>query len=334
MIKKITLLLLIIALFAANITFAFAGDYDRIFVQKWGTDSEANAESPARTTGGSNYYENVISKLNQPRSVGTTPHIGTDLQMDAGTNVYPIFKGKVTDVNNSLTGQLGYVVLQSDINNDGIYDDEYIKYQHIDPNDTVQVNDVFNIDQSFGKIDIDRRQLPGGGYAPHLHIERNNQYGLHHCFYTFYRSVSAWLYGFDWDFPGGGDYLDSLNDLYITGYSITDIDANNNARYWNSSLKIYYKINSGNWVSTPVTASQYSSGTYRWKYDFNNLPGINSGDYVYFYIAGIRATDSSFSSSVTYRHGLWQMYYRHPAETPAAIIAGGGSPKDKYFRMN
>ena len=334
MIKRISTVLIGFLIITLNLSSVFAGDYDRIFIQKWGTSSEAYAESPARTAGGSNHYENVISKLNQPRSGGTTPHIGTDLQMHAGTDVYPIFKGKVTAVKHSTYGQLAYVTLQSDTDGDGSYDNEYIRYLHIDPKDTVAIGDIFDTDESFGKIDIDRRSLPGGGYNPHLHIERNNQYGLHQCFYTFYRSVSAWLYGFDWDFPGGGDYFNSSqNELFITGYSITDIDANNNKRYWNSSFRIYYKINSGNWNSTPVYASQYSSGTYRWKYDFDDLPGVSSGDYVYYYIAGIRATDPLFPSSVTYRHGLWQMYYKHPAEKPADIISGGGSPKYRYFRL-
>jgi hypothetical protein len=174
MIRRISTVLIVISIVILNISYVFAGDYDRIFIQKWGTSSEADAESPARTAGGSNYYENVISKLNQPRNGGTSPHIGTDLQMHAGTNVYPIFKGKVTAFEPSTYGQLVYVTLQSDIDSDGTYDNEYIRYLHIDPTDDIEIGDIFDIDESFGKIDIDRRDLPGGGYRPHLHIERNN----------------------------------------------------------------------------------------------------------------------------------------------------------------
>jgi len=174
MIRRISTVLIVISIVILNISYVFAGDYDRIFIQKWGTSSEADAESPARTAGGSNYYENVISKLNQPRNGGTSPHIGTDLQMHAGTNVYPIFKGKVTAFEPSTYGQLAYVTLQSDIDSDGTYDNEYIRYLHIDPTDDIEIGDIFDIDESFGKIDIDRRDLPGGGYRPHLHIERNN----------------------------------------------------------------------------------------------------------------------------------------------------------------
>jgi hypothetical protein len=126
MIRRISTVLIVISIVILNISYVFAGDYDRIFIQKWGTSSEADAESPARTAGGSNYYENVISKLNQPRNGGTSPHIGTDLQMHAGTNVYPIFKGKVTAFEPSTYGQLAYVTLQSDIDSDGTYDNEYI----------------------------------------------------------------------------------------------------------------------------------------------------------------------------------------------------------------
>ena len=73
----------------------------------------------------------VISKYNQPREVpasATNPHQGTDIATPYGTNVYPIGRGWVTYVNNSLHE----VDILLDINGDGIRNDNaYVRYDHL-----------------------------------------------------------------------------------------------------------------------------------------------------------------------------------------------------------
>lgn len=133
--KKLYTVLICLVFVAANFygvypDKAIAADYDRAFVEVFGQTSIANARSPLRTgTGGAtDSWARVNSKNNQPRSSGTNPHRGTDLQAAAGTKVYPILPGKVVHVNHTITSQLGSVTLNHDIDGNGTYDNYYVKF--------------------------------------------------------------------------------------------------------------------------------------------------------------------------------------------------------------
>lgn len=299
-----------------------AADYDRKFVEVFGLDNalpSGNARSPIRS-GTNDSWVKVNSKNNQPRSSGTNPHQGTDLQAAAGTLVYPILPGKVKSVNHTLTTQLGSVVLQHDIDGDGIFDDVYVRYVHIDPNGNatngIKVGDTFTVNQSIGTIDIDR-----GYYGPHLHFQSvNSSASLTYKLYPFYRWVSDWNFGSHMDFISG-DVINSSNTMFITAYANT---TNTTNVYNVAKIELYYKIGStGTWKKSTTNFDLAYPNLNRWSINLKTATGATTGSTIYFYLVATRANDPTFSGS--YNIGLWPQYYEHPSaplsSTNANIIA-------------
>lgn len=303
MIRKLCFIAALVILTMTTTLAVFATDYDQSFIEVYGLNriGTSDAMSPLRNSDGTSLYSRVNSNNNQPRTTGTNPHQGTDLRASAGTDVFPIFNGKVVAVNHTLTSQLGSVIINHDVNNDGVYDGYYVKYLHIDPEDSLQVNDIVPSTTKIAVIDIYRQ------FDPHLHFERCDSAGSKkYKLFNFYRFNSTWNFGSDMDYISGDAFVG--NELYITGYTCT---ANSTNKYALSSLKLYYKIGSGGtWQSTPKEFSVYNSSTYRWMLNFKTATGASTGQTVYYYLVGIRAVDPLFNG--TYKHGIWPQYYTHP----------------------
>lgn len=308
--KKMCMCMLGVLILLTSLPFpskALAADYDQRFAEVYGVGSvlpSGSARSPRRSST-SDVWARVNSKTNQPRDIGTNPHQGTDLQFPAGELVYPILPGKVASVQHSLTTQMGKVVLQHDVDADGIYDNYYVSYLHIDPNGNattgVQVGDTFTVTQSIGVIDIQRP----GGFGPHLHFHRVNSSGtITYKLYNFYRWVSSWNNGSHLDFISG-DAI-STNTMYITAYSCTDNTTN---AYTAEKVELYYKIgSSGTWTKSTTNFTLDTPSIHRWKIDLKSATGAVIGNTIYYYIVATRK-DPTFSGS--YKIGVWPQYYEH-----------------------
>lgn len=231
--------------------------------------------------------------------------------------MYPILKGKVVNVNHDTSCQLGYVTLDHDIDGNGTYDGNYVRYLHIDPtgNSTTGVknNDVFDVNDSFGTVDIDRRPGCANGFPAHLHFHRvdgasaNNTTKL----YNFYRWVNTWNLGSHLDFISGDAIVG--NELYLTAYACTDYGTvSSGSCYAPSSVDLYYKIGStGTWTKSTTSFSVFNSSTYRYFISLKTASGATTGQTIYYYVAAIRQNDPTWSGS--YKHALFPQYYNQPA---------------------
>ncbi|PTQ57067.1 MAG: hypothetical protein BSOLF_2218 [Candidatus Carbobacillus altaicus] len=132
MINKITHKILAVSLaissmmpiFVINV---FAADYSIVFGNT--PPSIVNFNSPLSSSSTSGFVA-VTSKWNQPRSSGTNPHNGVDLQAAVNTNVYAPYDGWLTAI--SVTGPYDIDFLV-DANNNNIQDDGdyHIRFYHM-----------------------------------------------------------------------------------------------------------------------------------------------------------------------------------------------------------
>lgn len=223
----------------------------------------------------------------------------------------------MTSINHNTSSQLGYVIMQHDIDNDGNYDDFYVKYLHIDPKDSLKIDDEYSVNDSFATIDYDR----GLGYGTHLDFSsRESGSGsganITKKLYHYYRHVDEWEDGAALELLSGDAIIESQNALYINGISSTNIG---DKTYPLKKIEVYYKVNDGSWSTTPKEMELVFPDIYRWKFDFDEeIPSLSSGDTVYFYLAGIRGNDDGDFSS-NYDWGLWPQYYKEPHKTPSSI---------------
>ncbi|QYR22230.1 M23 family metallopeptidase [Paenibacillus sp. sptzw28] len=266
-------LVLLVALTSLPLS-AFAADYSHVFEERYGTGSylpSGNARSPIRS-GSNDVWSRVNSKVNQPRSSGTNPHQGTDLQAAAGTPVYPILPGKVVAVNHDTSSQLGSVILDHDINGNGTYDGYYVRYLHINPTGDsitgIKIGDTFTTSQSIGVVDTQK------SYAPHLHFHMTTSTAsLTYKLYGFYRWVTEWNNGSHLDFISG-DAI-SANVLYINAYACTDNTTN---VYDVSKIELYYKRgSSGTWTKSSTLFTMSTPSIHRWSINLKTATGAATG---------------------------------------------------------
>lgn len=148
--KKYSIVFVILLFSIFNIINVEAYNGYHVFTQYFDAAGITVAKSPARE--GDDYDEvnvGVISKTNQARtSNGTNPHQGTDFNMAAGEEVYPIMGGEVVEVNTTLqSSQNAYVIIKTTINNV----DYYTKYQHIMP-ESLPVGSIIGDNTKIGTI--------------------------------------------------------------------------------------------------------------------------------------------------------------------------------------
>jgi murein DD-endopeptidase MepM/ murein hydrolase activator NlpD len=126
--KKAIIFLIVTIMLALSIPiFAAPNPADHVFNETLPSVLGFYAFTPQRINNGqTQVFCQIISKLNQPRNSGTNPHGGMDLQMEAGTPVYPLAKGTVVHIKKdsvTMNQQLGTVW----INHNGII----VLYRHI-----------------------------------------------------------------------------------------------------------------------------------------------------------------------------------------------------------
>lgn len=329
--KVLSIILTFVLLFSLNIQ-AFAISYSNEFTECYGINSLATARSPfhiGNTDSGADNYalpdHRVNGPNNQPRYLGgrSDLHNATDFRATAGTNVYPMFNGKVISIYQPVTVNNGYVIIQYDINNDGSFDNYYAKYTHINPDTSLYKNKTLSMTDKIGEIDITR----GAGWPPHLDLKDTNSNGsISYKLYRYYRTVTNWGYGNYLEFITGDTM--SYDNLAI---SVNSMDDGTNAAP--TRVEFYYKIGStGTWNQGP-NMTKYINGNssgayYRYSLNLKNATGASSGDIIYYYLAAIRGNGTI---STSYNWGLWPQYYKMPNKTPSQIIADGNSPITKYY---
>ncbi|MGH8056774.1 MAG: M23 family metallopeptidase [Candidatus Entotheonellia bacterium] len=135
--------------------------------------------SPLRNADGSDNFAPVTSKNGQPRTTGSNPHIGVDLQPKAGESkdVYPVRNGRVYWVD---TIKYGRVTIQLDVNGDGQYelpiDNLFVTYLHM-RNIAVVKDQNVAIDTKVGEVS----NLNPTPILVHLHFEINTITGGSDC---------------------------------------------------------------------------------------------------------------------------------------------------------
>lgn len=173
-------------------------DAFRDYVPYTGMTSTINAYSPTRNTSGVETYFGVNSKWQQPRSVGTTPHQGTDLNTPMGTPVHPIDRGWI--VYQSSTAY--ELIIQLDWDYDNVQDDDvYVKYDHLQ---YVNFKPTGSFVTTADKVATSGSE--GGTVPVHLHFGvlypkfatgTNGRWAVTERLYT---NVADWNYGRDLDF--------------------------------------------------------------------------------------------------------------------------------------
>jgi hypothetical protein len=300
-----TPILVVFLVLGLVVGFTFAVSFTKRFEEHSGNTLLGNAMSPSRNADFSNIWIRVTSKCNMARSSGTSPHVGTDMTMAKWTRVFPAFDGKVVRVNHDLSKQMGCVVLDHDIDDNGTYDGYYFMYRHIDPDNEVSIGDIINVDESFGRIDERRPE----GYTPHLHYgwTDDTQGYIANSTSRFYVDESIYWYGRDFDFFAR-DYW-THNTLYINAYS-----KEGDTRQNSTEVDVYCKVGSGAWSDVPKHMTLNSSSSYhQWQFDFGSIAGVSTGTVIQFYLVGYRNLTGYDNWS------LWPQYYQHPPVLPSAF---------------
>ncbi|WP_127588675.1 hypothetical protein [Paenibacillus koleovorans] len=336
--KKITSIILLLLLTLSFITPTYAADYNYQFSQYSGTGSYATARSPyhvGNTDLGADDFSLPTHRINgpnnQPRYLQrfdltwySDVHNGTDLKANAGVPLYPMFNCYIAAVVQPSSGNNGYVTCNYDINNDGIYDNYYVKYMHSLPLTGLAVGHTKTPTQSIGQVDT------GSTWPAHTHLQHTDSTSSKTwSLFPFFRSVLNWGYGYYMEYMAGDTTVSGT--LYISANSM---DEGTNAGP--GSIEYYYKVGSGGTWQKGSNMSLYLTGDssgnyYRYSLDLKAAAGNpGSGSTIYYYLAAIR-TNGTISSS--YDWGLWPAYYKMPDKTPATIIASGYTPVTSFYTV-
>lgn len=196
-------------------------------------------------------YAAVNSKWNQPRTTGSNPHNGVDLQASAGTNVYAPYDGWITHIN--ITGPYD-IDLLVDANNDNIKNDGdyHIRFYHM------------NARQAAGKVS--KGALIGksgnqGGVPAHLHFGICSTSGglkwLRNEINYRHLSASNWNSGKDLDAYATVQWNNNSKAV-ITAYI-----RNDGAKEYFSEVRMFYRTTtSGAWTDGGVVPRSGDVYTY------------------------------------------------------------------------
>ena len=306
--KYITVVLLI--LLFPLLTVLSASDYDRAFVQKTADNLSIQALSPYKNSQGIEYWPFCTSKNNQPRYVsGTNPHQGTDLTINVGEYIYPIYDGEIVYIKKDTSAQLGHIVVKSDI---GYEEPVYIEYLHVIPIRGLDENDYVYTSIPIATIDEYNR------YDSHLHIGRvNEDRTLHYQIYDLFSDVLRWNNGSDLDVFSYPVFNHETNIFSVTAYVSSDTE---NTDYYGGygrfSLKyitFHYSVNNGTWKSFNIAEHDKD---FRYSFNIKDMTGSKSKDVVKYYITATRDnqsnTDTTFKNA-PYTVAYYPAYYAHPS---------------------
>lgn len=268
-----------------------ASAYDIVFGNT--PPSIVNFISPLSTTSTSGFV-GVNSKWNQPRSTGSNPHNGVDLQASLNTNVYAPYAGWATGIN--VTGPYDVQFLV-DANKNGIQDDGdyYIRFYHMNSRES---NGYKTQGQLIGKSGNQ------GGVPAHLHfgicsVNSGLRWLRNEVNYR-YLSSSNWASGQDLDIYSQVRW--NNNTPSIIAYIRDD-----GVKKSLAEVRMYYRTTtSGAWTDGgPMTKS---NDTYT--YDFNDI--FSTGTTVYWMV---RLTRSGVSQTA-----FCPAKYYQPANNPNASV--------------
>lgn len=274
-----------------------ASAYDIVFSNT--PPTIVNFISPLSTTSTSGFV-GVNSKWNQPRSTGTNPHNGVDLQASLNTSVYAPYAGWATGIN--VTGSYD-VQLLVDANKNKVKDDGdyYIRFYHMNAREA----DGYKAQgQLIGKSGNQ------GGVPAHLHfgicsINGGLKWLRNEVNYR-YLSSKNWTSGQDLDIYSQVQW--NNNTASIIAYIRDD-----GAKKSLSEVRMYYRTTpSGAWTDGGTMTK--SGDTY--SYDFGSL--FPSGTTVYWMArltrSGVSQTafcpakyyqPTSNPNSTSYPYGYW-----------------------------
>lgn len=183
--KRITVIIVLVIMISL-ISTASAGYsyYSEVF--RGAYDGTTRWSSPTRNSNGYSTWVEINSKWSEPRTTGTSPHVGIDIPLVSGTPIYAVMSGNVTatgDQYNTLSQRYGYSYL-------------YCHYEHMSiiskTSGYAYTGDLLGYSGDYG--------VPG---ANHLHWAAYDKNGLSgrkgYRNETFYRNASAWNYGRDVD---------------------------------------------------------------------------------------------------------------------------------------
>ncbi len=303
---KLLALLLIIPM----ISVISASDYDRAFVQNKISSLSIQALSPYRNPEGIEYWPLCTSKNNQPRYVsGTNPHQGTDLSINVGEFIYPIYSGEITYMKKDISSQLGHIVIKSDI---GSEEPIYIEYLHIVPIDGIDVGDYVYSCIPIATVDEYKR------YDSHLHIGRiNADRTLHYQIYDLFSDVARWRNGSDLDVFSYPDFNTESNIFSITAYVSSDTENTNYyggyGRFPMKNITFFYSINNNAWKSFNITQHDEN---FRYSFSVKDMTGAKSNDTLRYYLTGTRDNQSLLDTTfkdASYTVAYYPAYYAHPS---------------------
>jgi len=289
-----------------------ASEYDRAFIQMPTVNMSLQALSPYKNSEGIEYWPLCTSKNNQPRYVtGTNPHQGTDLSINVGELIYPIFDGEIVYMNKDISKQLGHIIIKSDI---GYEEPVYIEYLHVAPIQGLDVNDFVYTSIPIATIDEYNR------YDSHLHIGRvNEDRTLHYQFYDLFSNVTRWKNGSDLDVFSYPNYNNETNMFSITAYVSSDTENldyyGGYGRFPMKHITFFYSVNHGTWNSFYI--SQHDE-EFTYSFNVKQLTGAKSNDVIKYYITATRDNQSLFDTTfkdAPYTVTYYPAYYSHPSST-------------------
>lgn len=221
---------LIASVFTTNV---LAADYSIVFGNTPPTIVNFNSPLSSSSTSG---FVAVNSKWNQPRSTGTNPHNGVDLQATLNTNIYAPYDGWLTAINVTGSYDIDFLV---DANNNNVQDDGdyHIRFYHMNSREPVGKKSKGALIGKSGNQ---------GGVPAHLHFGicsvsgglkwLRNEVNYRHL------SSTNW---------NSGKHLDAYAQVQWNSNtaSITAYIMNDGVKEYFSEVRIYYRTTtSGTWT--------------------------------------------------------------------------------------
>ncbi|AIQ57668.1 M23 family metallopeptidase [Paenibacillus borealis] len=259
-----TLSIAISLLFTSNV---FAADYSIVFGNT--APSTVNFNSPLSSSSTSGFVA-VNSKWNQPRSSGTNPHNGVDLNAPLNTNVYAPYDGWSTGI--SVTGSYDIDFLV-DANNNNLQDDGdyHIRFYHMNSREAAGKKSKGALIGKSGNQ---------GTTAAHLHfgicstssglVWLRNEVNYRHL------SSTNW---------NSGKHLDAYAQVTWSSNtaSFTSYIMNDGAKEYFSEVRMYYRTTSGSWTDGGVIPRSGDT------YNYNFTGKVSSGTSVQWMIRIMRS---------------------------------------------